>query len=64
MNQKITDIKIENQIDALKVMVMAIEIAQSRGVYSLADSAHLLEAIKQFYNQEQAAPQTESGEIK
>tara|TARA_B110000967_G_scaffold184697_1_gene204351 strand:- start:11228 stop:11458 length:231 start_codon:yes stop_codon:yes gene_type:complete len=45
---KISDIKVDNEQIALNLMIAFLNAAQSRGIYSLEESAKLWECVKFF----------------
>ena len=54
------DAPLTNQQDALKVLVSALQIAQSRGTFKLEESARIAEAISLFQPKKvEAAPTAE-----
>ena len=44
----VLDAKVESENDALNIMVNLITVAQSRGAFSLQESAKLWDCIKKF----------------
>ena len=46
--QKLSDVKLENEVMALNVMVSFLAQAQKRGAFSLDESAKIWECIKWF----------------
>ena len=53
--QKIKDIKIASENDALNVMVGFLQLAQRRGVFTLEEAAKIHECVEMFQRQP-AAP--------
>jgi hypothetical protein len=46
------DKPVESELEALNIMVSLINLAQSRGAYTLQESAKLWDCIKQFQNKD------------
>ena len=55
--QKIKDIKIASENDALNVMVGFLQLAQRRGVFTLEEAAKIHECVEMFQRQP-VAPST------
>lgn len=49
--QKIKDIKITSENDALNVMVGFLQLAQRRGVFTLEEAAKIHECVEMFQRQ-------------
>ena len=60
--QKIKDIKIASENDALNVMVGFLQLAQRRGVFTLEEASKIHECVEMF--QRQAAPSAPSAPSK
>lgn len=58
----VLDAKVESENDALNIMVNLITVAQSRGAFSLQESAKLWDCIKKFQKTEPYVPKKENTE--
>lgn len=54
-SEKLVNLKINNENDALNIMVQYLNIAQKKGCYSIDESAKIYECIKMFMKQEHSS---------
>ena len=47
-----------NQADAIKILIRAVQVAQSKGVYNLNEAATIHRAVSAFINTEALATET------